>query len=71
VVSREDVVGHVVNIAARVTETAKGNQVVVTKETAEAGPVPGAEFRRLRNRRLKGISERVELFEVVPLLPTR
>jgi adenylate cyclase len=71
VVSRDDVVGHVVNIAARVTETAKGNQVVVTKETAEAGPIPGAEFRRLGNRRLKGISERVELFEVVPVPPPR
>ncbi len=71
VVSRDDVVGHVVNIAARVTETAKGNQVVVTKETAEASPIPGAEFRRLRNRRLRGISERVELFEVVPVSPPR
>jgi len=66
VVSRDDVVGHVVNVAARITETAKGNQVVVTAETAEAaGSVPGAEFRKLRTRRLKGITERVELCEVV------
>lgn len=75
VVSRDDVVGHVVNMAARVTETAKGNQIVVTAETArEAGSVPGCEFRRLRTRRFKGISERVELCEVVPvptLLPGR
>ena len=68
VVTQDDVVGQVVNIAARVTETAKGNQVVVTAETARAaGAIPGAEFRRLRKRRLKGISERVELFEVVPM----
>jgi adenylate cyclase len=68
VVSRDDVVGHVVNVAARVTETAKGNQVVVTEETAEAaGAIPGAEFRRLRKRRLKGISERMVLYEAVPV----
>ena len=73
VVTPDDVVGHVVNIAARVTETAKGNQVVVTAETARAaGPIPGAEFRRLRKRRLKGLSERMELCEVVPApLPPR
>jgi len=66
-VSRGDVVGHVVNVAARITETAKGNQVVVTAETEEsAGPVPGAEYRKLRSRRLKGISEPIALREVVP-----
>ena len=67
-VSRADVVGHVVNVAARVTETAKGNQIVVTAETEEAaGPIPDAEYRKLRSRRLKGISERVALREVVPV----
>jgi adenylate cyclase len=67
-VSRGDVVGHVVNVAARITETAKGNQIVVTAETEEAaGAIPDAEYRKLRSRRLKGISERVALREVVPL----
>jgi len=66
VVSREDVVGHVVNMAARIAEVAKGNQVVVSREASEAaGAVPGVAFRRLRKRRLKGISERVELFEAI------
>jgi adenylate cyclase len=66
VVSRDDVVGHVVNVAARVTETAKGDQVVMTAETADAaGEIPGAEFRKLRSRRLKGISERFQLREIV------
>ena len=66
VMSRDDVVGHVVNVAARITEVAKGNQVVVSRETAEAaGAIPGVEFRRLRKRRLKGISDRVELFEAM------
>ena len=68
VATQDDVVGQVVNIAARVIETAKGNQVVVTAETARAaGAIPGVEFRRLRKRRLKGISERVELCEVAPV----
>jgi adenylate cyclase len=66
VVSRDDVVGHVVNVAARITETAKGNQVVVTAETAtQAGAIAGVEFRKLRSRRLKGISERAELRQVI------
>lgn len=68
VVSRDDVVGHVVNIAARVTETAKGNQVLATAQTAEAaGAIPGAEIRKMRSRRLKGISEKVDVYEVLPL----
>ncbi len=68
VVSRDDVVGHVVNMAARITEAAKGNQVVVTAETAEAaGHIPGVDFRKLRSRRLKGISERAQLLEAVRL----
>ena len=67
-VTPDDVVGQVVNIAARVTEIAKGNQIVVTAETARAaGAIPDAKFRRLRKRHLKGISERVELCEVVPV----
>ena len=46
VVTQDDVVGQVVNIAARVTETAKGNQVVVTAETARQSlrfPVPSSD----------------------------
>ena len=67
VVSRDDVVGHVVNVAARVAEAAKGDQVVVTKETADAaGPIPGTHLRRLRKQQLKGISQRMELYAVVP-----
>jgi adenylate cyclase len=65
-VSRGDVVGHVVNVAARITELINGNQVVVSADAAiAAGEIPGLEFRKLRSRRLKGISERVALCEVV------
>ena len=43
VVTQDDVLGQVVNIAARVTEIAKGNQIVVTAETARAaGATPDA-----------------------------
>lgn len=67
VVSKNDIVGQVVNVAARVTETADGDQVVVTGEVAAAaGDMPGVEFRRLRRRRLKGISEKMELYEALP-----
>jgi len=66
VVSQGDVVGQVVNIAARVTEAAKGNQVVVTAETARAADgIPGVEFRRLRKPRPKGIAEPVELCQAI------
>jgi adenylate cyclase len=66
VVSHDDVVGQVVNIAARVAETAKGDQVIVTAETATAaGEITGVRFRKLRRRRLKGISAPVELCEVI------
>jgi adenylate cyclase len=67
-ISPDDVVGHVVNIAARLTGAAKGNQVVVTADTAAAaGAIVGAEFRRLGTWRLKGISEALEVCEVVPV----
>jgi adenylate cyclase len=70
IVSRGDVVGQVVNVAARITELIKGGQVVVTAETADtAGDIPGVEFKKLRARRLKGISERVQLREAVVLRP--
>lgn len=66
VVSNDDVLGQVVNVAARVTETANGDQVVVTGDVvASAASVPGVEFRRLRRRRLKGISEKVDLYEAL------
>jgi adenylate cyclase len=55
IASADDVIGHVVNVAARVAETAKGGQAVAT-----SGVVIG----KSRSRRLKGISERMTLVEV-------
>ena len=52
----EDVVGHVVNVAARVAECAKGGEVLATGDVrATAGGVRGAVFGRARRRSLKGL----------------
>ena len=60
VVSKGDVMGHVVNVAARVTETASGGEVVVSAEAAtRVGDVPNLRFGKMKSRRLKGVSERV------------
>ena len=60
-----DVMGHVVNVAARVTETAGGGEVVVSAEVAaQVGDVPTLHFGKVKSRRLKGISERVGICTV-------
>lgn len=65
VVSQGDVMGQVVNVAARVTETAGGGEVVVSAEAAaRVGDVPNLRFGKLRSRRLKGVSERVGICTV-------
>ncbi len=66
VVTRDDVVGHVVNVAARVTECAKGGQVLATTAVREAvgGELRGARFGRARRARLKGVSEAVSVCPV-------
>jgi adenylate cyclase len=64
-VSRTDVVGHVVNVAARVCEHAGGGEVWVTAEVADhAGETPGVRFGRVKSRRLKGVRTPVGLVEV-------
>lgn len=65
IASADDVIGHVVNVAARVTDTARGGQAMATLETVEAaGPVPGVIVGKPRSRRLKGITPRVSLVEI-------
>jgi adenylate cyclase len=65
VVTKGDLVGHVVNVAARVCETAKGGQVLVTAEVgAEAGDIPGVRYGRIKSRRMKGVKTPVGLREV-------
>lgn len=65
VVTRDDVIGHVVNVAARVTEAATGGQVLVTEAAAEAaGELRGITLSRPRRRYFKGIDEAVRVHRV-------
>lgn len=64
VVTADDVVGHVVNIAARVTELADGGEVLATGDVRDAAAdVPGLRFARPRQVRLKGISGKVGVWQ--------
>ena len=66
IVSSDDVIGHAVNVAARVAETASGGSVMATQEAVDAaGPTRGVRVKgKPRARRFKGIAERVVLLEV-------
>lgn len=56
VVTRDDVLGHVVNVAARITERAQGNEVLGSVVVRDAvGELRGAHFGRPRIMRLKGV----------------
>jgi class 3 adenylate cyclase len=60
-----DVVGQVVNIAARVTEVAPGDAILATTAIRdEVGDLPGVTFGRARRRTLKGIGEPVRVCAV-------
>lgn len=65
IASPDDVIGHAVNLAARVAETARGGQAVATLEAVEAaGPTPGVVVGKPRSRRLKGIADRVQVVTI-------
>jgi adenylate cyclase len=66
VVTADDLVGNVVNIAARVTDSADGGQVLVTAAALAAAGDLGPEVRVLRARRrtLKGVTDRVSVARV-------
>jgi class 3 adenylate cyclase len=60
VVVGDDIVGHVVNVAARVAESAKGGEVLVTDEVREAAKdIRGVKFGRARGKSFKGVGEKV------------
>ena len=66
-VGRSDVLGHVVNIAARVTETASGGEVLISHELRDMLPLdelPEIKLGRARRRRLKGVGDRIEVSPV-------
>ena len=60
VVAGDEIVGHVVNVAARVAESAGGGEVLVTDEVRKAaGDVRGVTFGRARSKTFKGVGEKV------------
>jgi adenylate cyclase len=66
VITRDDVLGHVVNVAARITEEARGGAVLASVDVrAAAGAVKGVRYGRARRVRLKGV-EPMSLVRVEP-----
>lgn len=63
VVTRDDVIGHVVNVAARVAESARGGEVLVTSDVVEAlgDSLANVRFGRLRRRRFKGVEDGIRV----------
>ena len=66
VITRDDVIGHVVNVAARVAESAKGGEVLATVDVRQevGDSLPHVEFGRARRRYFKGIDEAVSVCPV-------
>ncbi len=62
-VTRDDVIGHVVNVAARVCESARGGEVLATTDVRAgiADDVRGVVFTRARKRGFKGVGEPVNV----------
>lgn len=57
-VTKDDLVGHAVNVAARVTDLAKGGQVLVSGDVVDAaGEITGVTLSRRARRRVKGVPE--------------
>jgi adenylate cyclase len=72
VIAGDDIVGHVVNVAARVAESAKGAEVIVTKDVRDAaGDLRGVEFGRARGRTFKGVGEKVLVCRATRRPPAR
>lgn len=60
-----DLVGNDVNIAARVTDSAKGGETLATTDVRSVvGPIPGVTFGRARRRSFKGVAESVSVCPV-------
>jgi adenylate cyclase len=64
----DDVIGHVVNVAARVTELARGGEVMVTVDVRDAigAELGRVRFSRVRRRSLKGIDTAVGVCRAHP-----
>ena len=65
VVSLDDVIGHVVNVAARIAESAKGGEVLVSGDVkAAVGTPKGFSFGPARKRTFKGLGETIPVSRV-------
>lgn len=66
VVTRDDVLGHVVNVAARIAEQARGGEVLASVDVRSAvAPMASVSFGRARRVRLKGV-EPMSIVRVAP-----
>jgi adenylate cyclase len=65
VVTPDDLIGHDVNVAARVAAVARGGQVLATVAVRTAvGDLPGVAFGRARRRSFKGVDQAVPVCPV-------
>lgn len=63
----DDLFGHVVNVASRVTDLASGGMSLVTEDVRQAaGSMPLVTYTNTRSVTLDGLSEDVEVSEVTP-----
>lgn len=64
--SRDDIVGHDVNVAARVADVARGGEVLATVEARDAvsGLDERVEFGRVGRRKMKGLDEPIQVCRV-------
>jgi adenylate cyclase len=66
VVTADDMIGHDVNIAARVAADAQGGQVLATvRVREEVGDLRGVTFGRARRRSFKGVGEPISVCPVM------
>lgn len=67
VATKDDLFGHAVNVAARITDVAKGGQVLISQEVVDAaGELGGVRLSKPARKRLKGVREPVAVYRVEP-----
>ncbi len=72
VVTKDDLIGHAVNVAARITDVAKGGQVLVSQEVLDAaGDISGVQLSKRSRKRVKGVREPVSVYRVQPGEPAK
>lgn len=67
VATKDDLLGHAVNVAARITDVAKGGQVMVSQEVLDAaGEIAEVRLSKPARKRLKGVREQISVYRVEP-----